>query len=271
MPSYRRRYRRYRRRPYGKRYSRRIGRRPATRKFARRPKYYRPLRRKLNARAITFYDRTPNWDGDSVITQYKEIVSAGLSRTTTTAGQYFVGNVIPGSHFSGGIIPDIEEYASQFRYMKVVKSTIVVEFVNFSDTVMKDVGITLLPNGVDWTEPTNLPNWTNSIVPSEQPRTKFLTLGPKSSSRSVRKLTMTATPLTAAGDLTFVTAGDTKVNVDTGGVTTEPTSPWYFYVWQGNSAVVNSGSTETTANNIQYRATIYRTCKFFERTLQTGE
>jgi len=265
MPSYRRRsFRRYRRRPYRKSYRPMRRSRYSARRTARRPKYFRAKRMRPTIRAVTTYDRTPNWDGDAVITQYKETLYNGLTRTTSAPNNYFVGAYVPGSHFSGAIFPDNTEYLTKYRYMKVLKSTIVVQFFNLG-SILKDVGVLMLPSNVTPTSD-SLPVWDASNNPPEQPRVKNITLGAGTSSRSVGKVIMSGTPLSAEGDKDSITAGDTKINIETGDIIDEPTTPWYFYLYQGNSGFVQTGSAETSGtNNVQYKATVYHTVKFFER------
>lgn len=260
---YRRRYRSRRYRPV-MRARRRIGYRRSLRSrypFRRtNRRYLRPQTINARARPHTTYDRTPNFPGDATLAQFRDQREYTLLRTDNTApgSSYYVGDVLPGSHLSSDDMPTLTEYTALYQDARVVKCTVVAEFVNMGDT-MKNVGIMQLPAGVDGS---GLPSWTGSQSPLDQPRCSYQTLGPKTSSRSVRKIIATGTPISASGDTTLITSRSTEL--DTADYTVPPTTPWYFYVWQGYNT---QGNTETAANGVIVRTTAYYTIKFFNRKL----
>lgn len=266
--SYRRRgYRRYRRRPMRRRFSKRIGRRNnrRTRNFSRRTRKLRPMLIGPGTNSHTRFDRTINFDGDATLAQFREVSYGELNRAASGAASFFVGAFVPGSHFGGQIVPWIDFYRNQYGNYKVVKTTVVVQFFN-AGAILKDVGILQLPTGID--SDGELPTWDASIVPGEQPRGVKATLGAGTSSRSVRKLVASGSPLTSMGDKELITSGDTTL-ATADPITTAPTSPWAFWIYQGNSGSPAT-ALETAANNVQYKLTVYRTCKFFNRSLITS-
>lgn len=264
MASYRRRYRRYRRGPTRRRYSRRIGRRQFRGTRVARRRNFRPRQIRPMARPITTIDRTPNFDGDSALCQFKDVQYNVLERTApaTPATNFFTGNLIPGNWFQSSQIPELGDYIDNFNYCRVVKSTLVVEFFN-QGPILKDIGITTLPNNVGTP---GIPAWTATTTPAEQPRTVSTTVGGSTSSRSVRKLIATGTNLTAYGDKS--TMYSAAADLDTSLITTAPPNDWSFYIWQGTG---QAGATAAeVGTGVQYRATTYRTVKFFARKIQTN-
>lgn len=252
--------RRFRPRP---RFSRRIGfRRPMfRRRFISRRRYLHPRVVRPSTRAITVYDRTPNFQGDSVIAQFRETTSGNLTRLVASSS-FFVGAFFPGSHFFNDEAPSLQQYLDQFQYMRVVKTVAVVQFYNKGDN-QKDVGIIALPCNIDTTG--ELPTWSATVTPSEQPRCSYSTVGGNDSSRSVRKVVASGTYKSADGDLVSVSAGDSRLS--TGAPTTAPTVPWYFWVFQGASTAASVN--ETNADDVQYKLTLYHTVKFYERKLKS--
>lgn len=262
MPrSYRRRTSRYRRyRPTYRRRSR-IGRRRIPRTgFRNRRRYLHP--RTISARyprAITTYDRTPNFAGDATLAQMRDMREFTLLRDTVD-DQYYIDALVPGSHLSSDDIPTFKEYKEQYHAFKVVKATLVAEFVNMGD-LLKNVGIIVLPTGVS---DSGVPSWTPSQCPMDQPRCSWTTLGPKTSSKSVRKLVAVGTPLIASGDTVNITSGGTEC--ETTDATVEPNAPWYFLLWQGNNTAVTAD--ETADDGIRVRVTVYYVIKFYNRRLE---
>jgi len=262
----------YRRRRYSaiRRRSRRSYRAPRRRIGARRYGRSRVMRRRvlrpvhIGARypVRTTFDRTPNFEGDAVVAQFRDIREYVIARdgNSEAATSYYNGALVPGSHFSSKQIPELKHYVDAFFNVRVIKCTIVVEFVNRGDEV-KNVGISVLP-----LKDMTLPSWNGSLAPQDQPRTSFTTLGPKTSSRSVRRMTSYSSPIIASGDRTCVTSGGTTLlseNVDEA-----PEDFWYFYIWQGsNTQQAEAGETPDQA--VRANVTAYYTCKFFNRQIQT--
>lgn len=251
----RRSYRRYRsRRPIGMRRNfrrRRIGtRRPYPRKFNLLSKSTRP-----SSRVFREIDRTPNFAGDSLLVQVKYTNDTFDNRAT---GEYFTGFTVPGNFFEETLEPQLQQHAEDFKYCRVVKSTIVVTHQNIGGTQMKRVGITQLPEGIGLAQ---VPIWVSNTSPAEQPRTVSTTLGALGSSRSVRTLKATGTNMTACGDHSLFVY---QAQIPTGSLSTVPGFAWRWYVWQGTEQ--NAGSSETTG--LQLSVTVYYTVKFYDRILK---
>lgn len=253
----RRRYRRYRRRPIGRRYSRRIGRR---RTFRRKSKWLRPKRIR-GIRPYTTYDRTPNFDGDSVIAQFVETRSSGISQRIVDT--YYKGTLEAGNFFTVDSVPTIAQYKDRFQYARVVKTTVKVTFNNLSPTNVQ-CGIMQLPvtyNNVSVLDPA----WTPARPPMEEPRCVWKRLATAGTGGSPAFTTMisSGTTLSAAGDTGLITARDCDLTTDA--LTDAPTIPWYFYVWAGNNTSSLGGTSDTLSVN--YQITSYRTVKFWGRRL----
>lgn len=264
---YRRRYRRFTTRRTTRFPYRRIGRRRNFRIALRsRKRYLRPRSVRPRMRPMITYDRTPNFPGDATVVQLKEVVYGSLSRTTVSPNNWFTGTFFPGSHFVDTAVPDVTQYTLKYRYMKVVKTTLVVQFFNKGPD-MKDVGILALPTNTDVV--TELPTWSAAVLPTEQPRAAWTTLGSNQSSKSVRRVVAVGTHKSAEGDSVTITGGDTRINVETGDIADPPTAPWYFWIFQGNG-IGAAGNNESSSENVQYKATAYRVCKFFERRPQSA-
>lgn len=236
--------------------SRRIGmrRRFTATRFSRK-RQFRPRRIGMRGRPVMTMDRTRNFSGDSQLAQFKEVVYGNIERAM---GDFFTGVEIAGNYFEQAGIPDFTEKVNDWANFRVVRSTVVVEFFNVGPS-LKDVGILQLPVA------TAPPAWTGTVTPSEQPRCVFTSVGGATSSASVRKLVGTGTQLTAGGDKIFITSGATQLNTAT--PTNAPTAAWEFYIYQG-TGLAAAGAAET-GTGVQFRATIYRTCKFYNRELQT--
>jgi len=67
--------------------------------------------------------------------------------------------------------------------------------------------------------------------------------------------------------MSWVNSGGTRMNVQLDPVTTPPTAPWYFWIYQGSA--FPAAAVETEADEVEVRVTMYRTVKFFGRGLLT--
>lgn len=255
--------RRYRRRTYRRNRTRRpVGTRRYRRPIGMRrsyPRRYSLIKRSTRptSRLYREIDKTPNFQGDSLLVQVKYTNDTFTNRTT---GTYFDGFTVPGNFFEEILEPQLAEHASDFKYCRVVKSTIVVTFQNIGSTQMKRVGITQLPEGVGLAQ---VPDWVANTSPAEQPRTVSTTLGAIGGNRAVRTLKATGTNMTACGDHSLFVY---QAQITTGSLASVPGFAWRWYVWQGTEQ--NAGSSESTGT--QLSVTVYYTVKFYDRILKVS-
>lgn len=209
-------------------------------------------------RPYTTFDRTPNFEGDAYIAEFREVSNGAIPQRE--AGTYYRGIMFPGNFMNGQETPNFSDPFGEYRYFRVVKTKLVVTFQNPSN-LPKSVGILPIPEGYD-TE-AELPDWTGSKTPMEQPKCVYTKLGPGGSSRDVRTLRAMGGNLSAAGDLVNVTQGNSDIATD-GTQNAAPEAPWYFYLFQG---AASAEPVEPVTGAMNYTITAYRTIKFFGRRL----
>lgn len=188
---------------------------------------------------------------------FKDQTTGSLSRQ---AGDFYQDVVIPGNYFSSLDSPGLQDYVAQYSNVEIVKAMAIVSCLNRGSG---QKSITLMQGPVNAGAAAY--NYTATRTPAEQPRSVTRTIGNNTSSKSNVTLVATGNLYSASGSKTYQTKGDGVLltAAGAGGMTSQPTAYWDFFLTQGNGSA--AAGNETDIDNINYTVTVYRTCRFFKR------
>lgn len=269
--TYRRRYRRYRRRPIGMRRRRRIGTRSSRKNFWQRTRQI-PNRRMM-ARRIMTIDRTPNFDGDckvlTVRTTTDGLVLRGLGAYW---GMFVFSGFLPGLQLS----PSFNDSISGFKKLVTLKVHTKVTCVNNIQTGATDRTVVLFqgqanygPNPPD--DPLLVTDFNNARTPYEQPKSVYKNIGATGQSITRCNLAISGTYKSSFGYTPDIDKRAQDIAVDIAGTVTNvglPTDRFYHFFIQGNANTPADIVTPET-QGISFKAVSTYTIMCYQRRFET--